>query len=360
MLSFTNGPRRSGRPAPGAAVEPHPVADEELAAEHREQDRPLHHAHEARGEVRALKRIARVLEATDEERGENRRKRVVPRERRDDDPGVAVVALLEALGVEHVAEVARLAGAAETGDPSGDAHDREHLAPSPHAGVARSPGRVADHLRLEPEAGARVQDPHPDGDREHEEEAERHVDLAEGPHRPRGCVGGHPSLWEHLPLRGVVAPVGGAVEDEVLEEQRGDVVEHQRGDDLVRVQERPKNAGDRPPDRAEHGGGEHIPTTKTRGRSRAELEACARRADRTEIQLSLAADVEEAHAERDGGRETGEGERRRGTDRVPIARGSPNAASTISRYVSTGLWPVATRRTPSHERHDERAQGDGD
>ena len=71
-------------------VEADAVADEQLAAERAEEDQPLHDADEPRREVGALQRVARVLQAAEQERDEADGERVVARERRDHDPRVAV------------------------------------------------------------------------------------------------------------------------------------------------------------------------------------------------------------------------------------------------------------------------------
>src|SRR5207302_1521677 len=95
--------RRRARPRAGScsrrlrlrrrkrATDSDAIADEQLAAERGEQDDSLHHADEPGWKVRALQRVARVLQRSDEERDDNARKRVVARERGDDDARVPVV-----------------------------------------------------------------------------------------------------------------------------------------------------------------------------------------------------------------------------------------------------------------------------
>ena len=70
-------------------------------------------------------------------------------------PAVAEELLLKAARVEQVVEVADLGGSAETCDGAREAHHRQDLAPRAHAGVARRPRRVGDHLQLESEARVR-------------------------------------------------------------------------------------------------------------------------------------------------------------------------------------------------------------
>ena len=67
------------------------------------------HADEAGGEVDALQRVAGVLQAAEQERDEQDGERVVARERRDHDPGVAEPGGRQSARVEHVPEVAVLA-----------------------------------------------------------------------------------------------------------------------------------------------------------------------------------------------------------------------------------------------------------
>ncbi len=157
-----------------AAREPHPVADEQLAAERAEEDQPLHDADEPRREVDALQRVARVLQAAEQERDEADRERVVARERRDHDARVAVAGGGQAARVERVAEVAVLARAADAGDRAGERHHGEDLPPRAHAGVRRGARRVADHLHLEAEPRARVEHPHEAAISDAEQQAERH------------------------------------------------------------------------------------------------------------------------------------------------------------------------------------------
>ena len=82
------------------------MAHEQLAAERREEDDPLDDADEPGREGGALKGVAGVLEPAEQERDHDDRERVVARERRDDDAGVAVAELLQAVrvAVERVAK----------------------------------------------------------------------------------------------------------------------------------------------------------------------------------------------------------------------------------------------------------------
>ena len=351
--AVVHGRRLGGRRrCPSRPVDRDAVADEELAAEHREQDDSLHDPDEARGEVRALQRVARVLEAAHQEGDEHHGERVVPRERRNDDARVAVVRLLQAPRVEDVAEVPHLARAADPGDRAREAEDRDDLPPRPHARVPRSSRRVRDHLRLEPEPRPGVEDPDDDRDGDAEDEAERDRDRADGPHRPRRGVGERLALREELTRRRVVAPVRLAVEDQVVEKQRGAVVEHQRGDDLVGVGEGSQQARDRGPRRPGRRADEDHRRQDHRRRLIGEVERDARGADRPEIELPLGADVEQPHAEGNGGREPRERERRRGDERVrerPVGQ---------ERRVEEPPEGRPGRVTGRQENHGDRREGD--
>ncbi len=177
-------------------------------------------------------------------------------------------------------------------------------------------------------------------------------------HRPRRRVGQVLPLREDLARRRRVAPVREAVEDQVVEDQRGDVVEHQRGDDLVRVQERPQQAGDRRPRGPEGRAADDHRHDQHRRRLARQEQRDAGRADRAEVELALAADVEQAHAERDGGREAREGERRRRDERrregavgqvgrveEPPERLDRRMARWPARRIAIAMW--ATTSEPS-------------
>ena len=78
-------------------------------------------------------------------------------------------------------EVPDLGGAAEAGDAAREAHHGQDLAARAHAGVARRPRRVGDHLELEAEARVPVEHPEDDGDEHGDPDAERDRDTARTP-----------------------------------------------------------------------------------------------------------------------------------------------------------------------------------
>src|SRR3954462_10080810 len=135
--SRRRSPRRRGCCSP---CESHPVTHEELAAERAEEDQSLHDADETCREVGALQREAGVLQATEEQSHEHDRKRVVARERSDDDARVPGVRSAQAARIELVAEVAGLTRAAETRDRARKAHDRQDLASRAHSRIPAGTG----------------------------------------------------------------------------------------------------------------------------------------------------------------------------------------------------------------------------
>ena len=115
-----------------------------------------------------------------------------------------------------------------------------------------------------------------------------------------------------------LAPVRLALEDQVREHVAGDVVEQQRGEDLVRLEEGAQDAGDqRPHDAAGAAGDDHRRDhERRRAAAAAEVEAGGGAGDRAHVHLALGADVEELHPERRRRGEAGERERRRGDQRL--------------------------------------------
>ena len=167
--------------------------------------------------------------------------------------------------------------------------------------------------------------------------------------RPGRRVGQDLALREDLRLgRRGVAPVRLRVEDQVVENERRDVVEHQRGDDLVGREERPQHApGSARAPRRRRAPATIIAAIETRRRRAREQRArCPRRRDRADVELALAADVEEVHPERDRGAEAGE---ERAASPTRASRRAPpsatKAASTDCRNVCAGECPVASSTT---------------
>jgi len=129
------------------------------------------------------------------------------------------------------------------------------------------------------------------------------------------CCPKTPRGREHAcvePLR--VTPVRRGVEDQVRQQVRRDVVEHQRRDDLVRLEEGPQDPRDQPPQGAARAAGRDHPRDRDRGRPAlpAEIERRCGGGDCADVELALGADVEQTHAKGSGCGEAGERERSRG------------------------------------------------
>ncbi len=135
-------------------------------------------------------------------------------------------------------------------------------------------------------------------------------------HRPARRIRQVLTLRKHLRSRARrVAPVRLRVEDQIRDDERRDIVQHQRRDDLVggekrseeRRDERERGTADR--SRGDHRGDRHP------ARVVADRDAGGRAGRGTDVELALTADVEELHAKRDGRAEPGEDQRRRGDER---------------------------------------------
>ena len=140
----------------------------------------------------------------------------------------------------------------------------------------------------------------------------------------------------------------------------GDVVEHQRRDDLVRranARSRPGIAAQAPPASAP---ATHIATTMTRAPSRrpvAEVERDPDRGDRAEVELPLAADVVELHAERRGRGQAREHERRREDERRrerAVRRRTPRRTAAGRSRPGRARWRGARTRSGGTRRRSSR------
>ena len=254
-----------------------------------------------------------------------------------------------------MAEVPVLARAAEPGDRTGDRHHRQDLPTRAHARVARGPRRVAEHLRLEAEPRSRIESPEQERDEDRDARAEgkhdsaAHMNRRAGPERRIGqrLRGREDRRVE--PLR--LPPVGLGVEDEVRHQIRGDVIQHQRGDDLVRLEERAQDSRDQRPRRSARAAGDHHPCDHERRRPAVatEKEPGSSGGDGTDVELTLAADVEQTHPKGRRGGEAGEGERRGRDQRLS------ECAGVQERRIDD--QPVARERiVPGCEQNDARGE----
>ena len=178
--------------------------------------------------------------------------------------------------------------------------------------------RVAEHLHLEAEARARVQHPEQHRDQHGDPGAERQQDPALRVDRQPGQKRRVRQRLAGREDRRVEArrlpPVRLGVEDEVGQQGARDVVQHQRRDDLVRLEERAQDARDQAPTPRRRRQPATTIATITNADApplASEVEPGRSGGDRADVELALAADVEEPHPERGGGGEAGERERRR-------------------------------------------------
>src|SRR6266508_2702651 len=195
--------------------------------------------------------------------------------------------------------------AAEAGQPSGDHHHQHVRLGDAHAGGAGGFRVGADRAQFEAERGA-LQQP---GDRprghhgEHDPEVDPQ-DLAGQMRQHRVVV--HPFADRVVPAR----PLDAVLDHQPHQQLRRDVVEHDRGDHLVRPGTRLEPPRYEPVQGAA-GGARHHRDDQVQHRWQVDAEADQPGGDRTEHGLTFAADVEHAGPERQGDRQAGEDQRRR-------------------------------------------------
>ncbi len=183
-------------------------------------------------------------------------------------------------------------------------------------------------------------------------------DRPPGPDRRRGqrLPGREDGRVEALRL----APVRLALEDQVREDEAGDVVEHQRGEDLVRLEERAQDARDQRPQRCRRcspprpSPRSRTPTGRRGRRSRgpprrpviAPMYICPSAPMLKSLIRNAAAAASPVNAS--------------GVAAISVWSSEPverNAASKSWRYVDSGLCPVARSTSRGHEeREDDRAR----
>src|SRR5439155_21003611 len=164
--------------------------------------------------------------------------------------------------------------------------------------------------------------------------------------------------WERPRL--LEAALAPRPEDPELDPEQGDVVEHQRRDDLVDAEPRPEHARDQAPDRAGRSPSQHHrrdDDERRRPRREDWGEHDRARAPRPEQELALRADVPQAHPEGEGAGETREQERRRLDEGV---RQDTDATKRGVEDVEVGADRVATYRGDDDPADDERDHDGGD
>src|SRR5438067_1103131 len=107
-----------------------------------------------------------------------------------------------------------------------------------------------------------------------------------------------------------LAPVGMAVEDEVGDQQTPDIVEHERGDDLVGAEERPQRTRDGRPGGSGHQSSQDHRRDDEGSRLALQSDGNSRGTHRSQVQLPFSADVPGLHAEGGGSGEAGQQQRR--------------------------------------------------
>ena len=246
--------RRRLRRAPAEA---HAVADEQLAAERREEDQPLDHADEPRREVGALQRVARVLQPADQERDDERRRTGcsgrAPRRRSRRSRSTAAAARS---GRRRACGGSRRPGSRRRGRRA------RPRSPSPRGSCGacacpRSAPRAASRRAPAPRSrSASASRGTTEHDRDEHGDARRRAAARSPPCRWIVAAGQSAESGSALPVGKTVAlkPSVSRKYDSLLKIRyvstyAGDVVEHQRRDDLVRLEEGSQDARDRAPTR---------------------------------------------------------------------------------------------------------------
>lgn len=261
-------------------------------------------------EIRALERATGVVETTHEDCNHHDRKWVQPGEGRDHDAGVAVARLPQTLRIQEVSNIADVARATQTGQRPGQSHHRDDLAPSSHTRVLGGRRSIADDLHLEAVPSRPIEHPahhrcgHPHPESQGEVDG---TDVGEGP--PCRLIE-RSALREDLSRTGQQADVGLRVEDQVVGDVARDVVQHQRDDDLVGIEERLEGTDDPGPQSAGSGAGNDHERKRTESELLTGGEADVGGRDRSHDELTFTTDVEHAHSKRGRGGESGEQQRR--------------------------------------------------
>ena len=189
-----------------------------------------------------------------------------------------------------------------------------------------------------------------------EERARREMQDREVRH-----VGQRLALREAARVR--IAPVRPRTEDQILHQVERDVVEQQRRHDLGRTEVRTRQCRDEHPQRAaDRAAQDHDRDGERAGQAGRDREPGPRGDDRARVQLTLAADVVEVHAERECGGQAREHQRRRRRERVgeavPVAEaGSEQLLIDAQRRMAREQQEDRTERERDehgHDRDDER------
>ena len=153
---------------------------------------------------------------------------------------------------------------------------------------------------------------------------------------------------------------------QILDPDQGDVVEHQRRDDLVDAELRPQDARDQAPQRPGQRSRDHHhrdDDDRRRAGRQDRREDDGARAPRPQEELALGADVPQAHPEGERAGEAGQDERRRLDQRVAedadVAERGVEDVQVGADRVAARRRPGSRRRSPGRRRpHRWSARGD--
>src|SRR5215211_5922009 len=238
------------------------------------------------------------------------------------------------------------AAKASQGAPDGERQDRVH--PELHSCVVRRPGREADGPDLEPPPRPPQEQEDGDGCEERDDDAvvhppERGADDGDAERVVYGLRAGD----------GPFLPEG--VLGQVVRQVDADVVQHDRGDHLVRAEAHLEYPRDGAPQEACDQAG-HEGYRYREGAQEAQRDPEPGRRYRPDIKLSLAADVEQPGPEGHGHGEAGEDKGRRVEQGPADACGRPEGSSEERRVDRDG---IVSGRHHDH-RTDQEREEDGD
>src|SRR5215831_6160999 len=327
-----------------------PEVHQHLAAEEEHQEQPLEHERDRSRQLEGdLRRFAADIEQRHQEGRERDPERAQPSERGDDDRGEAIA------GGPAVVELPErpgdLAHAREPGARAADHQDHPDRALLRVARIARGRRREAGDGELEAEEGPL--DEHPGERDRHERDEERGVEArALEPLPPRGEQREQRVVGELDGDREVVAVrVSPRAEHQVLDEEVGHVGQHEAHQDLVRVQLRAQERGDRRPQHSADRAGEDHARQRPGAPLLLEVDRDAGREDAAEVHLPLGADVPDVGAEPDRESERDQAERRGLEEQLAHA---VRVADRIHEIDAERAHRILTERGEDREADDQR------
>ncbi|CAB4624572.1 unannotated protein [freshwater metagenome] len=195
-------------------------------------------------------------------------------------------------------EIADIRGATQSCERSRYRRNDNDDARWTHTGVTGSGRSSPDYTHLVSEAGSSLQDSQPGRSGDPEQKPERNhkrTKIEVGPPCDRR---NYLPLWKHCTGAVEFTPQRLGFEDQVGGNDRCDVIQHQRGDDLVRFEIGTEDARDGCPETAADGTGDnHRQNRHPGGKTFAERKRNAGGEDRSHVELTFTADVEESDLE---------------------------------------------------------------